>query len=337
MLITRKLRRPRGQPLKRLVSPSTASTATALLVPEVLKSLESKQDASTNNYRHVRGKDCLLLDAVNATPETHSNSIKPDHQASPKQSFLSHASEFSDTTIQMERTQAPENGSGLDLPQPQADNSDGRAGSSAHNENAESSMSPLQFGKRIFLTIVLMIADNLFFRDDDGSVLAVRISCILGRELLCGLSQQTSPLTYFPALPLVSASPAHRDDDGPSATAHIPATLPSGTPTVSTHTSAPARATSAARGGELRPKLSAAIVDTDAWVDGIFSSSNGTSYDRNWISNNDVDDEQVLKGTASKHKLDVLIRYGAVVVGDKLCVTYNLSTNPKTVEGVVSD
>lgn len=80
---------------------------------------------------------------------------------------------------------------------------------------------------------------------------------------------------------------------------------------------------------------STGTVDTDAWIDRIFSSAEGKPYDRNWISVHNVN-EDILKGVPSKHKLDLLVRHGAVVVGDKLRVTYHSSGNPVTIDGEVS-
>ena len=74
---------------------------------------------------------------------------------------------------------------------------------------------------------------------------------------------------------------------------------------------------------------------TDALADRIFSSTDGKPYDRDWIKTHNVK-QDILKGIPSKHKLDLLVRHGAVVVGDKLCVTYNSSGNPVIIEGEVS-
>lgn len=41
----------------------------------------------------------------------------------------------------------------------------------------------------------------------------------------------------------------------------------------------------------------------------------------------------ILEGVPTKHKLNTLVRHGAVIVGDKLCVTYHSSGNPHIIEG----
>ena len=99
--------------------------------------------------------------------------------------------------------------------------------------------------------------------------------------------------------------------------------------------SAPDPPASPALFGALRPNSGAGIVDANAWVDGIFSSADGAAYDRDWMSNHDVNND-ILDGTPSKHKLNVLVKHGAVFVDDKLCVTYHASGNPTVIQGEVS-
>ena len=189
------------------------------------------------------------------------------------------------------------------------------------------------------------MTDNLFFRKDDGSVLAVRISSTLGLELLRGLSQQISPLTHLPALPFALApSTTTRDDLADDAQGLSLATSTSTAPyssvpvpsrTTSTSARTSVSATSAALSGMSMANSSTGTINTEAWVDGIFSLADGKPYDRDWIHTYNVKDD-VLKGPPSKHKLDLLVRHGAVIVGDKLCVTYHSSGNPVTIEGEVS-
>lgn len=61
--------------------------------------------------------------------------------------------------------------------------------------------------------------------------------------------------------------------------------------------------------------------------DQIFSSSNRQPYDRDWMDRYNVN-EDCLNGYASRYKLDVLLRYGAVKVGDRLCVAYHPDSGP---------
>ena len=195
-----------------------------------------------------------------------------------------------------------------------------------------------------------VVTDNLFFRKDDGNVLAIRIEPSQGPELLRvlrGISRQTSPLTQLPALPFPmtpSTTPdeAHAGDaQEPPATANTSAEPSSSdsdssrTAHVSSNVSAPVLSASATPSSTLRPNLDAGIGSVDAWVDGIFSSAHGNAYDRDWMRNHNVDDE-ILEGIPSKHKLNLLVRHGAVVVGDKLCVTYHSSGTPVIIQGEVS-
>ena len=69
--------------------------------------------------------------------------------------------------------------------------------------------------------------------------------------------------------------------------------------------------------------------------DEILSSANRQPYDRDWMSKYSIN-ETCLTGPSSKHKLDVLVRYGAVKAGDKLCVPYHPdSSGPVVIVGEV--
>ena len=181
--------------------------------------------------------------------------------------------------------------------------------------------------------------DNLSFRIDDGRVLAVHSSPTLGPELLGGLSQPSGPLTQLAPLPVVSTLYATHDDAVASSAQNLPsienapaqpsssASSSSRTAGVASNTPAPVHGASAGLASTLRPDPAAGVINPDAWVD-------GRPYDRDWISNHNVNDD-ILKGDSSKHKLDLLFRYGAIVPGDKLCVTYRSSGNPVIIEGEV--
>lgn len=195
-----------------------------------------------------------------------------------------------------------------------------------------------------------MVIDNLFFRKNDGSVLAIHINSAMGPELLRvlrGLSQQSSPVTQLSKLPFALAPSTTLDDDLAndahklSLTANGSTRPPSSAPvprrkaTVSVNTLAPVLSASTALSRVSGPTSSTETFNTEAWVDQIFSSADGKPYDRDWIRVHNVN-ENVLKGIPSKHKLDLLVRHGAVVVGDKLRVTYHSSGNPVIVDGIVS-
>ena len=104
---------------------------------------------------------------------------------------------------------------------------------------------------------------------------------------------------------------------------------------MASNTPAPVRGASAGLASTLHPNSDAGVINVDVWVDGIFSLADGRPYDRDWIRNHNVNDD-ILKGDSSKHKLDLLFRYGAIIPGDKLCVTYRLSGAPVIIEGEVS-
>lgn len=189
--------------------------------------------------------------------------------------------------------------------------------------------------------------DTLSFRIDDGRVLAVHSSPTLGPELLGGLSQPSGPLTQLAALPVASTLYTTHDDAVASSAQNLPsienapaqpsssASSSSRTAGVASNTPAPVHGASVGLASTLRPNSAAGVINSDAWVDGMFSSADGRPYDRDWISNHNVNDD-ILKGDPSKHKLDLLFRYGAIIPGDKLCVTYRSSGNPVIIEGEVS-
>ena len=71
-------------------------------------------------------------------------------------------------------------------------------------------------------------------------------------------------------------------------------------------------------------------------MDAVFSSADGNPYVRDWISKHGLNEEILTEIPNSKHKLDLLVRHGAVVAGDKLCVTYHSSGSPVVIKGEVS-
>ena len=295
-------------------------------------SFENNANASTPGNHHVIDQYSFLSDACDADESrnfaTNFNEL----------SYLSDASQ-SDTTIKMESSVLPEIS--------EVENSGDRTGSSAQGEFVKPSKIPPEPTKGFSLTIVSLAIDNLFFRTDDGRVLAIRISSTLGPELLRGLSKQIGPLTSLPALPFAMTPSTTLDDNlandaqALSLTANTSTAAPSSAPvpskaaSSSTNTSASGRGASAALSSISRPKSSRDTIVTDDLVDRIFSSTDGKPYDRDWVKTHSVN-QDILKGTPSKHKLDLLVRHGAVVAGDKLCVTYHSSGNPVIIEGEVS-
>ena len=69
--------------------------------------------------------------------------------------------------------------------------------------------------------------------------------------------------------------------------------------------------------------------------DHILSSANREPYNRDWMERYNVN-EDCLNGHPSKHKLDVLLKYGAVKVGDRLCVEYHPDSGPVDMFGEAS-
>lgn len=55
--------------------------------------------------------------------------------------------------------------------------------------------------------------------------------------------------------------------------------------------------------------------------DQVLFSANRQPYDRDWMTKYNIT-EDCLEGPPSMHKVDVLLKYGAIKVGDKLCITY---------------
>ncbi|KAL9069024.1 MAG: hypothetical protein Q9161_005782 [Pseudevernia consocians] len=282
-----------------------------------------RDTASTPGNQHVIDEYSFLSDACDAD---QSRNFATDFN---HLSYLPNASQISDTTIKMENSIVPEIS--------EVERSGHRTGISAQGEVVE---------PRFSLTIASLAIDNLFFRTEDGRVLAIRISSTLGPELLRGLSKQIGPLTSLPALPFAIAPSTTADDDlandaqalsltaNASTAAPSTAPVPSKAASSSTNTSASVRGASAALSEMSRQNSGGGIIVTDALADRIFSSTDGKPYDRDWIKTHNVK-QDILKGIPSKHKLDLLVRHGAVVVGDKLCVTYNSSGNPVIIEGEV--
>ena len=201
------------------------------------------------------------------------------------------------------------------------------------------------------LTVLSTMTDNLFFRQDDGTVLAIRIEPAAGPHLLrglCALSQPTGSPSQLSGLPFAATAARNLDDDlanvaqnislGSRASTRLPSSsaVRSKKASTSAKTSAQVRATSAAPSSRSSPAPSTVAPGTVAQMDAVFASAEGNPYDRDWISNHGLNEEVLTEIPNSKHKLDLLVRHGAVVAGDKLCVTYHSNGNPVVVEGEVS-
>ena len=201
------------------------------------------------------------------------------------------------------------------------------------------------------LTTFSTMIDNLFFRQDDGTVLAVRIEPAAGLHFLRGinaLSQPTGSPSQLSGLPFDATAARNFDDDlaneaqNISSRSRASTRLPSSAAvrskkaSTSVKTLAPVRGTSAAASSRSSPTPSTVAPGTVAQMDAVFSSADGNPYDRDWISKHGLNEEVLTEIPNSKHKLDLLVRHGAVVAGDRLCVTYHSSGSPVVVEGEVS-
>lgn len=72
----------------------------------------------------------------------------------------------------------------------------------------------------------------------------------------------------------------------------------------------------------------------DVLSDDILSTASDQPYDRDWMTTYHIE-ATCLCTTPSKHKVDMLVRHGAVKVGDKLCVVYDTGAGPFTKVGEV--
>lgn len=198
------------------------------------------------------------------------------------------------------------------------------------------------------LTTFTTMIDNLFFRQDNGTVLAIRIEPAAGPDLLCALyafSEPTGSPSQLSRLPFAATAARNPDDALANEAQNISlsssrrpssAAVRSKKASTSAKTSAPVCGTSAASSSRSSPAPSTVALGTVAQMDAVFSSAEGNPYDRDWISNHGLNEEVLTEIPNSKHKLDLLVRHGAVVAGDKLCVTYHSDGSPVVIEGEVS-
>ena len=334
-------------------SPSLASDANTFApnISYMANEQSCLSNTLTPNTSHVTDEQSSLsitLDTVDSgNNHTYPDSTTPDHQLYLYRLFPPDASGASNARIDMGSHQTSKTGQGAQQPDiTEADDTGPFIGSTAQSGVGERGKIPPGQTRGYSLTTVLVL-DNLFFRADDGTVVAIRIDPSLGPDVLRDLSRPTGTLNPLPTLPFASTPPATVDDgpasdaQPPSSTANASAPPSSPAPDVNGTASGPSNRsasvprTSAALSSMLSPAPGSGIVDLEGWVDGIFSSANGQAYNRDWISRHNVN-EDILKGDPSKHKLDMLFRHGAVIVGDRLRVTYHSSGNPVVREGVVS-
>ena len=80
--------------------------------------------------------------------------------------------------------------------------------------------------------------------------------------------------------------------------------------------------THATSSSPFRPGISGIPANSSGILsDQILSSANRQPYDRDWMTKYDIN-ESCLHGPPSVLKIDVLLSYGALKVGDKLCIPY---------------
>ena len=334
-------------------SPSLASDSNTLApnMSYMTNEQSSLSNTLTPNTSHVTDEQSSLsitLDTVDSgNIQTYPDPSTSDHQLYLYRPFPPDVSEVSNARIDMGSHQTSETGQGSQQPGvTETDNTGPLTGSAAQSGVGERGKIPPGQTKGYSLMTVL-VSDNLFFRADDGTVVAIRIDPSRGPGLLHDLSRPTGTLNPLPTPPFTSTPPATVDDglasdaQHPSSTANAsaqpssPAPDVNGTASGTSNRSASVPRTSAAPSSMLSPVPGSGIINLEGWVDAIFSSANGQSYNRDWISRHNVN-EDILKGDPSKHKLDMLFRHGAVIVGDRLRVTYHSSGNPVVREGVVS-
>lgn len=141
--------------------------------------------------------------------------------------------------------------------------------------------------------------DNIMFIDDSRKILSCRINAEYGAVLIEKLQRtpDEASQTRGVALPHVTVAPASDYDND------IDMLLES-----------PQRTS---------PELHGPLGDSLGILsDQILSSANRQPYDRDWMTKYNIN-EDCLNGPPGRHKIDVLLRYGAIKAGDKLCITYH--------------
>ena len=160
---------------------------------------------------------------------------------------------------------------------------------------------------------------NFMFINDNRKILSCRINPNYGRALFDTLQQSPEGASQVLSLPQTNES-SHGQEAMTDVHQHAHELLQQ------PH----ADASSSSLSMSEMPARGMAILS-----DQILSSANRQPYDRDWMDRYNVN-EDCLNGYPSKHKLDVLLRYGAVRVGDRLSVTYHPDSGPVDRFGEVS-
>ena len=157
-------------------------------------------------------------------------------------------------------------------------------------------------------------ADNFLFIDDSRKILSCRISPEYGAALLENLPEEASQTQSVLSQRMDTQTGAITSNRGmvPEASQHPSGELH--------HPDSNASSSPSSMFGT--PDNNLGILSDD-----ILSSANRQPYDRDWMGKYGIN-EECLDGSTSKHKLDMLVRHGAVKVGDKLRVTYYQDGGP---------
>lgn len=167
--------------------------------------------------------------------------------------------------------------------------------------------------------------DNLIFIEDGGKILSCQINFDYGRALLESLQHTSEDASETRAV-LSRATFTRANETGNHGGNMM--THSSGHASEEMHQHHPS--TSSPSLGTSTPSAKNLGILSDQ----ILSSANRHPYDRDWINRHCIK-EDCLDGSLSKHKVDVLIRHGAIRVGDRLCVTYHPDSGPVVKAGEV--
>ncbi|CAD6574457.1 MAG: hypothetical protein ASARMPREDX12_006595 [Alectoria sarmentosa] len=171
---------------------------------------------------------------------------------------------------------------------------------------------------------VVASGDNFMFIDDGRKILSCRVNPDYGVALLEGIEH--IPAEAFQALNGLSrgmVAPASEIGNDRVMKVESPQ-----------HTSQESRQAHAFSSSPPPSTTGTPANNTRILSDQILSSANRQPYDRDWMKKYSIS-EDCLDGCQSKHKLDALLRQGAVKVGDKLCVAYHSSGGPVVKTGEV--
>ena len=166
--------------------------------------------------------------------------------------------------------------------------------------------------------------DNFMFIDDGRKIISCRVNPDYGVALLEGLDHNPGgALQARPGLSRGAAAPASEIGNDQGIKVESPP-----------HTSKELRQAHAFSSSTPPSTFGRPANNTRILSDQILSSANRQPYDRDWMKKYSIS-EDCLDGRQSKHKLDALLKQGAVKVGDKLCVTYHSDGGPVVKTGKV--